>query len=181
METKVCSECSEEKPVSEFSWRKDQHRYRTQCKKCRNSYFKKYNDTNKARRKELVDKEHKSRVFKKWYSRNKDKRSKDYREWAAKNPDKVRERDARRKARKKNVTVEYVCYETVRQRDDTCYLCGKTFTDEERWDGSLTHVDHKVPLSRLDLNPTHSYDNCALTHAKCNLQKSDKTPEEYLG
>lgn len=100
--------------------------------------------------------------------------------WKKRNPDKVLEAKQRRNALKKGLTVEKVDYEEIRKRDDTCYLCLVPFTDEERWNGELTHVDHKVPLSRSELHPTHSYDNCALTHASCNLSKSNKTPEEYL-
>lgn len=36
METKICTKCNIEKPVSEFQFRKDTGKYRTQCKKCEN-------------------------------------------------------------------------------------------------------------------------------------------------
>lgn len=42
-----------------------------------------------------------------------------------------------------------------------------------------TEQDHKIPLSRAELKPTHTYANVALTHLRCNRRKQNKTPTEY--
>lgn len=142
-------------------------------------------ENNKEARKEYFtdyyarNKEHISEYSKQHYKNNKEVRREQQKEWYRSNLDKYREYSIRYRAIKKGLTVEKVDYQVIRERDDICYLCQIPFTDEERWDGSLTHVDHKIPLSRLDLNPTHSYENCALTHKVCNLSKGDKTPDEY--
>ena len=197
METKICTKCSEEKPVEEFSKdksRKDGHC--PQCKICRSQYYennkvrisakkKEYQTKNKVK---LADywkdygqenKEELSEYRKVWRSNNKKSVSAYSKQWSLVNRDKRNAANARRNALKKDLTAEKVCYRTIRERDNACYLCLVPFTSQERWDGVLTHIDHKIPLSRTELNPTHSYENCALTHKKCNLQKHDKTPDEY--
>lgn len=50
-----------------------------------------------------------------------------------------------------------------------CYICGDLIPIGQR------HVDHIIPLSRG--GPT-TLANLAITHARCNLQKNDKLPEE---
>ena len=42
------------------------------------------------------------------------------------------------------------------------------------------HVDHIIPLSRKELSPTNYPSNLQLLCANCNLEKNDKTHEEYL-
>lgn len=51
-----------------------------------------------------------------------------------------------------------------------CYLC-QSFIEK-----GTEHYDHMIPLTR---GGTHTYANIRATHGKCNLQKNNKTPEEY--
>jgi len=180
--TKVCTGCGEDKPLEAFAIdrsRKDGRTFR--CKLC----FKLYRDSNKkqiakSKKKCYENKksEYNARVLRN-YHKNPLPRKLSTRKWSQSNPDKVNAKTARRRALKKACTVEKVDYRVIRERDDSCYLCFIKFTEEERWSTFLTHVDHKIPLVRIELNPTHSYANCALTHKACNLTKNDKTPEEY--
>ena len=52
-----------------------------------------------------------------------------------------------------------------------CYLCGKIIRKNQK-----LHIDHRIPVSR---GGAHATWNLGLTHAKCNLEKSSKTPFEY--
>lgn len=55
----------------------------------------------------------------------------------------------------------------------TCYLCGETIEERQRW-----HLDHVTPLI---LRGPHSIDNLEAACAWCNLDKSDLTLETFLG
>ena len=195
---KICNKCNETKDLSCFY--KDlklSNGVIASCKPCcskrRKEYYEENKDRERSNRREYYE-ENKDRARKYgreyyeknkdklrentriWQDKNKDKLRENKRNWIDKNRDKVNESNQRRKALKKSLTVEQVDYTEIRKRDDACYLCSISFTDEERWNTSLTHIDHKIPLSR---DGEHSYKNCALTHTQCNLSKRDKTPEEY--
>lgn len=109
-----------------------------------------------------------------WREANREYKAAKDAEWKRNNPHKVSTSNRRRQVLKKALQVEEVDYEVLYARDTSCYLCGVEFAPEDK-----THVDHKIPLSRLELSPTHSYENCAVTHASCNLAKSAQTPEEF--
>jgi len=198
MQTKVCTKCKEEKNLTDFC--KEQARkdgLANHCRVCKGKAYKEWHHRNLEKKKSYKrkwDEDNREENLDKWrryhssnkakrnqqsreyYSRNQESeksRAKDYR---AANPDKVYEWSAARRSRLSEQITECVDPRLVRDRDDTCYLCGVPFTVKERYDPKLTHVDHKTPISR---GGEHSYENCALTHASCNLRKNDKTPEEY--
>ena len=193
---KTCTKCSEERPSNQFSKnRKSKDGLQAHCKLCVADYYQVtkevqlYNATmwgiNNPERKSANmsmwrsnNIEHELEYRKKYDNENRPARRESSNRWKKNNPDKVNELNQRRNARKKGLTVEKVDYNLIRERDDICYLCQVEFTEVERWDGRLTHVDHIIPLSRVELNPTHSYKNTALVHSWCNLSKKDKTPYE---
>ena len=182
MTVKTCTKCKEEKDLECFHVDKRlKSGLCSQCKECRKEYRK----INKEARVEY-DKEYNKEYHQKnkeakkeYYQKNKVAYTKRNREWAKNNKDRVNSKTARRRALKKSLTVEKVDYNLIRERDHACYLCQVPFTKEEQFNTSLTHVDHKIPLSRTELNPAHSYENVALTHKTCNLEKQAMTPEEY--
>ena len=51
--TKTCRLCGKTKPISDFPFRKDNQKYRNECKSCRDSYLANYRATHKARAAEL--------------------------------------------------------------------------------------------------------------------------------
>jgi len=167
-ETRICSKCSEEKPITEYY--KNRGSRLTSCKACHNGYSKKYYWENKDER---------LAYYQEWRAENPEKMAASSRNWQINNKDKVNEASRRRDALKKSLTVEKVDYAKIRGRDTACYLCGETFTEEERQDTFVTHVDHIIPITRPELNPSHSYSNVALTHKTCNLAKKNLTPTEY--
>ena len=182
----LCKECHKEymKEYNKNNKEKAKEYYRNN-----NEIIAKYHKEHYQKNKEDIDKKQKehyqknkktiAKRQKEYYNNNKEARAEYHKKWVKNNRDRVNECEQRRRALKKSLTVEHVDYEEIRKRDHICYLCLVPFTDEERFDASLTHIDHKIPLCRTELNPTHSYENCALTHSLCNLQKQARTPEEY--
>lgn len=83
-------------------------------------------------------------------------------------------RTRRRSVSKLGVPTEVVELSVLQARDSHCYLCTITLSDT----GPIEQ-DHIIALSRTELNPTHTYDNMALTHLLCNREKHAKTPTEY--
>jgi len=86
------------------------------------------------------------------------------RRWSAAHPEQLRERWARRRARKQNApVVEKIDRDYIFRRDKgKCHLCGKK-VDPKNW-----HLDHLLSLS---MGGEHSYRNVAVTHPRCNLRK----------
>lgn len=98
------------------------------------------------------------------------------RRWARENPETVRTNYHRRRAR------EYAAGGMCTPADLTairaaqtdkrgrliCWRCGKPITD-------TPHLDHWIPLKHRGPN---SAGNLHYMHAKCNLEKSDKLPQE---
>ena len=52
METKVCSKCRKEKPLSEFYFLNDKGRYHSKCKECESQRKKEYRKNNLEKEKE---------------------------------------------------------------------------------------------------------------------------------
>lgn len=60
---------------------------------------------------------------------------------------------------------------TYKEQEGLCYYCGKSVAWEDR------HDDHIMPVSRGGSNWPN---NMAITCATCNIQKGNKTAEEYI-
>lgn len=58
------------------------------------------------------------------------------------------------------------------QQQGRCFYCGILLRHH--------HVEHVIPISRLELRPTNSIDNLALTCPLCNYSKNNRTPEEWI-
>ena len=54
--------------------------------------------------------------------------------------------------------------------DDLCYLCGTPIES-----AAEAHLDHIIPIA---LGGTHTWDNLAPTHARCNLIKRGLHPDK---
>lgn len=99
--------------------------------------------------------------------------------WAQNNPEKGAERQARRRARKKNAPVcERVDRLVVAERDGwICHLCHGpidptlTYRDPEtgKCNPWYLNMDHVIPLAK---GGAHSYDNCRASHSICNKKKA---------
>lgn len=58
-----------------------------------------------------------------------------------------------------------------------CFYCGSSITTEQFRDGSATQIDHIIPYQR---SWNDSYMNKTLCHTRCNQEKGDRTPYEWL-
>lgn len=78
----------------------------------------------------------------------------------------------RRRAKLYNAFVEDVNHrELFKRGGKRCGICGERISLAE------VTIDHIIPLSKGGL---HSYANCQPSHERCNLDKGDQLPEEYV-
>ena len=83
---------------------------------------------------------------------------------------KILDENQKRRATKKQVTVEHVDRRTVYIRDDgRCHLCGCKVLFKKM------HLDHVKPLSK---GGAHSYANVRVSCSQCNLRKGNRTGKE---
>lgn len=59
----------------------------------------------------------------------------------------------------------------------TCTYCNRVGTIDKDPDGELWTVDHVIPWSRGGVT---AFDNATLCCRRCNCEKKDKTPAEYI-
>lgn len=102
--------------------------------------------------------------------------------WAQNNPLKVRIQARIRHARKNDVpgTFDEEDIHTLykKQRGECIYS-----EDDPECVGDLAegfHIDHIIPISRTELNPTNHMENLQLLCPHCNLAKGNKTHQEFL-
>ena len=80
----------------------------------------------------------------------------------------------RRRARKLDAFVETVDVLVLLDlQGGACFLCSQPISLDIKWPDPLSlSLDHITPLVR---SGSHSYDNCAATHLRCNLVKGVKS------
>lgn len=96
--------------------------------------------------------------------------------WRRSNPGRAQDSDHRRRALIYGTRSGVIDYVQVWDRDGgICWICGDSV------DPSLTYPnpkyrswDHVTPLSK---GGTHTMDNLALSHLRCNTSKKDKIPD----
>jgi 5-methylcytosine-specific restriction endonuclease McrA len=128
----------------------------------------------------------------KWHREDRVKNPEKHREhekaWEAANPEKVRDQRRLAKNRRERRAAEngqtpYTRQEILERDDYTCYLCGEkvdmTATHQMGQPGweLFPHLDHVVPLSK---GGPDTPDNVRTTHARCNLNKSDKLVDNEI-
>jgi 5-methylcytosine-specific restriction endonuclease McrA len=121
----------------------------------------------------LVNRDRLNEQRREYYAKTRKERLETTRAYEKAHPEKKAAREAKRRALKRDATVEAVDYAIVLERDGMwCYLCE---TEIERRED--VHFDHVLPLAR---GGEHSYANVRVAHSLCNIRKSDKTADEYL-
>ena len=182
METKVCKECKEEKPVSEFYKNSRAKGYRPRCKPCY------YVDTKRRKKERGYKMSPESNEKRKAYTRKKFKEDPEFRErelerqreYRKKNRDKL---NAKRRAKYKedpSVVKAYVHRRQARvdgaegsftaeewkelfeEYDNKCLACGAT---------ENLGPDHVIPLSK---GGTNYIDNIQPLCRSCNCSKGVK-------
>jgi hypothetical protein len=153
---RMCRECY----AAHFQANKDQYQ--------ENAYAWRAANIEKARE---IDRRH--------YATHSQQRRENSRHWRRANPNAVRARDAQRRARKRNVTVDLTPAREIELRREwatrryACTLCGEGFDA-----GGVIHLEHRIPLAR---GGAHSEENVGPAHAWCNSQKLDSTSAEWHG
>jgi len=150
MESKICKQCEIEKPISEFSIVKSKY-HRNICIQCRSKRGKEIRGTKK---------EH----FRQYFSN-----------WRKNNPLNTKIKQANGRAKKYNcISDGTITVESIRNlleiQNNKCSYCSCDLKEDFQ-------IDHKIPFSKKGSNTLM---NIHLVCEKCNLEKGDKTHEQYL-
>lgn len=87
----------------------------------------------------------------------------------------------RRRTRKENTPGDYTpeqIQEQLKRQEHKCYYCHKKF--ECKTGVYVYHIEHTIPLSRIEAQPRNSIDHIVLACPHCNLSKNDKLPHEWF-
>ncbi len=158
-----CSVCTLEKPPSDFYFRKDYARYRSECKRCFQERVKKRRDENLSLSRERA---------KKSYEKHREKRlkyAKNYRE-NPKNLPQIRAAKSRYKYTKKQSTPKWLTNEQL-HRIKYYYELVPLY---EKKRGESFQVDHIIPLQGKDVCGLHVPWNLQVISTKANLIKSNR-------
>lgn len=189
IQTKICSSCKQELPLSSFSIdRSKKDNLRSSCKACKKTYDKEYikknNEVIKAKRTEYTKKNanrkaeyDKKRREEKREEINESKR-KYYHErgkevgkvWATKNYDKIltyakNAKHKRREIERSTPIPSNELHRWEKEQIKICSYCGCDCIDNY-------HIDHIEPLST---GGEHSIDNLTIACPTCNLSKNNKS------
>lgn len=197
--SKTCTKCGTEKPVSDFNKQaKSKDGYQHNCRDCHRARYKEWASANAEKKASRMSQwraenlEHR-RAYKaryraenpekskaegrKYYANNaeiKREKAKTFNEaWRKANPDKVNAKEARRRALKLSAFVEDVSLDVVIGiHGASCIVCKSGIDISLRHPHPMSKsLEHVIPLSR---GGTHSYENCAPSHLRCNLSKGAK-------
>lgn len=173
---RVCTDCKEAKPLSEYHKDKRGLRgHRGICKPCRGSYMLGYYQENrddtlarmKQYREDNVD-EHRAKDVVRYY-RDREKRIALV----------IDATHRRRALMRENGWERGVSRPALRKiHGDDCPYCGITMSFEvfSGYDPARATVEHILPLSR---GGSHTFDNTCLCCWQCNIRKNAKTLDEW--
>lgn len=157
--------------------------YQTETfKKTRAKYLSRPDVKERDRKcKRRYDKSERGRLIKRRWGRSEKHKAQRRKQYAL-NPWPRRIAAIRRKARKNNVPGQFTKDEIeqiFQSQDGICVYCDlNPNCGLDLADGF--HIDHIIPLSRQELNPTNWTDNIQLLCAHCNTSKHSKTHDEYI-
>jgi hypothetical protein len=117
METKVCKVCGIEKSVSEYYFRKDNQKYRNDCKECHLKNKKIYNQENSEHRKEYMNEYRINNPTKhsEWRSENIERVLDGIRRWKKENPEKNREHKNNTEKKRLDTDPKYKLKSNIRK------------------------------------------------------------------
>lgn len=175
---KFCSNCGEEKPLSDFSTvRRNKDGKHFQCKPCQNSYMRKFYANNQQSVKARVRKYHEAnreianKKRQERYLANRPEHLAKCREWVQNNRDKSRA-SKRNTAHRRRVIIGSSTYQ-VRAKEiqklltQNCFYCGST---------EKITIDHVVPIFR---GGQHKIGNLVPACKSCNSSKGSKLFTEW--
>lgn len=193
---KDCTKCGETKPTTEFN--KDSRRgdgLQSHCRLCHktfnaNRYLANQEKLRAASAKWRAENPEKHRASKakweaanaerikankaKYHATNKEKLKEANAKWHAANPDARRIREQNRRARKRasgGKLSKGLADRLFSLQHGKCACgCGQPLGDD-------FHLDHIMPLA---LGGTNTDDNIQLLRSRCNIQKKDKHPVDFM-
>lgn len=190
--TKICSKCGRELPLSEFSkCKRSKDGLNYWCNECRKQY---YQDNRKAilAQQNQYNAEHKelrTAYNKKWYAEHKELKDAYSKQWRADNADKIKQYNAERYA-----TIESYAYRVRRnnlqadRKHGRCgkdedplapleyYICG--IQQRDFYDGKQYHWS-EMGFDRIDNSKPHTIDNIVPCSTANNRRRGKKTFEEF--
>lgn len=141
---------------------------------------KRYRDRNKLkiqqRRKDryAANRQVKREANKAYYRANAEKLKKDKRDWCKSNRDRVRISEKAIEHKRRAAAGKLTSYDILMVLEHSCGICPYCL---HKIDLKQSQIEHCVPLSRGGIN---SIENVVASCEKCNKQKNNKTPLEYL-
>lgn len=182
--TRVCQKCQKEK-ITTKQFYKHSHGpfgYARICKECtdarKKAWAEAHSEEENARKAAIytpeerrqynqayyeVKQEHLNEQCQLYYEEHKGDLRPKRKAWQQANLLKCRESNDRRRARKRNATVEKVSYEAILARDGYwCYICEGIVSPED------VGFDHVIPLER---EGAHVESNIRICHRVCNSRK----------
>lgn len=163
---KICINCNESKPVTEFHADKGKRDGRSsRCKVCARAISAQWRAENPGRNREYIAQ---------WAIENREKMREYKRAYSEKN----KERESRRLAtyRKflKSISEGKHTADDIKRQFDAqhgkCYYCGCEV-------GDRYHADHAIPLSR---GGSDGPENIVIACPPCNQSKGNKLPHEWI-
>lgn len=196
LETQVCTKCGVEKPLSEYSFRKDKNIYRRDCKACHNKYNRtKYHanpEKERARNKAKyrANPEKKLAQNKAWKKANPEKYNAIVKAWAKANPEKRRATyKAYREANREKIQA-YHKANRKRGRAQTAKRRAAKLQATPAWADLKKieeiylncppghHIDHIFPLISPIMCGLHVESNLQILPAKENISKGNRVSLE---
>lgn len=174
MDSKVCTKCGTEKPLTEFNRSGRGDRRRTHCRACQAEYRRGYYADADERAANLDREQDRRRA---WYAANREREAVTRRSWHEANIDVVRARRIRRRRLKAGAVSEPYTRVEICQRDGwVCQICATPVDPvlQGTSDPSAPSIDHIVPLS---LGGDDTPANVQLAHFGCNSGKCNRRVE----
>lgn len=197
--TKRCTKCKMILPATEIYFRyiRSKQGYFGKCRECEHKHDaevrknnpSRFNDAQKRFR--LNHPEQAKLIKKKWNDKNKIKiaikNAKRYivkrdvlleqnRQHRLLHPEQIRAKSQKRRSLIKNAQGSHTADDIKRlyeEQNGLCFYCGQNIYWSIPYD---VHVEHVQPLSK---NGSNGLENLALTCAECNLEKGNKTVDEW--
>jgi len=155
MTTKVCNQCKEVKPLTDFYKHPKTRDGRFQrCKECKREYYQK-------------NREEKIAYARKWHQQNKQHKLEYNKSWKKANLGLVNAKQARRRAAKLQATPKWTDLEKIKEVYKEAHRLTKLL-------GIKMHVDHIIPLQGELVCGLHVPNNLQIITATENLRKSNK-------
>jgi 5-methylcytosine-specific restriction endonuclease McrA len=185
--TKVCTRCKKELPrTNEFfnNRGKAQDGFQPKCRECqsaeRKNHYLRNQEAERASAKEYNANNREMLRIKKYLARleNREERALYAKDYNRENPEVTAAAAHNRRARELGIpgrVTRFELRELLELQKNICPHCQREMVGLVR----LT-LDHIIPVSRRELNPTGSIENFVWTCWTCNRDKWSSTPEEWV-